>query len=118
MCVTRLFQELWARRPVRWVITFVAGALWWWAMVRLTVQPAKAGPLEGLVAAGGWGLSIIPMHSARWSRGPDGAVVPVREDGASMSRWPWGRVPGPRSRSLPGHDDSAVAREKLARHDG
>ncbi|MGW1274295.1 hypothetical protein [Streptomyces sp. NPDC002491] len=40
-----------------------AGALWWWAVVRLAVAP-DAGVLEGTVAAGGWGLSLLPVHCA------------------------------------------------------
>ncbi|WP_443061779.1 hypothetical protein [Streptomyces sp. NBC_00425] len=70
-----------------------AGALWWWAVVRLAVAP-DAGVLEGAVAAGGWGLSLLPVHcvakaravgavaDGRWRdawRG-DGRGGPARED--------------------------------------
>ncbi|MCT9082178.1 hypothetical protein [Streptomyces fulvoviolaceus] len=37
------------------------GVLWWWAVVRLVLVP-DAGVLEGAVAAGGWGLSLLPVH--------------------------------------------------------
>lgn len=37
------------------------GALWWWAVLRLAVAPG-AGVLEAAVAAGGWGLSVLPVH--------------------------------------------------------
>ncbi|MEU0388085.1 hypothetical protein [Streptomyces chartreusis] len=37
------------------------GALWWWAVLRLVVAPG-AGALEATVAAGGWGLSVLPVH--------------------------------------------------------
>lgn len=37
------------------------GALWWWALARLLLVPG-AGALEGAVAAGGWGLSLLPVH--------------------------------------------------------
>ncbi|MER7896356.1 hypothetical protein ABTX62_09535 [Streptomyces sp. NPDC096046] len=37
------------------------GALWWWAVLRLLATP-EAGALEAAVAAGGWGLSVLPVH--------------------------------------------------------
>ncbi|WP_051735678.1 hypothetical protein [Streptomyces sp. NRRL B-3229] len=37
------------------------GVLWWWAVARLLLSP-DAGALEGAVAAGGWGLSLLPVH--------------------------------------------------------
>ncbi|MHC0428801.1 hypothetical protein ACX6XY_01260 [Streptomyces sp. O3] len=40
------------------------GAVWWWAVLRLAVAPERAGVLEGAVAAGGWGLSLLPVHCA------------------------------------------------------
>ncbi|MFK8910713.1 hypothetical protein [Streptomyces sp. YS-3] len=47
---------------VRWVPALVVGALWWWAVVRLLTVPDETGVLEGAVAAGGWGLSLLPVH--------------------------------------------------------
>ncbi|MFE0703874.1 hypothetical protein [Streptomyces sp. NPDC058872] len=41
-----------------------AGGLWWWAVLRLLFVPDGAGPVEGAVAAGGWGLSLLPVHVA------------------------------------------------------
>ncbi|PKV88319.1 hypothetical protein BX283_5935 [Streptomyces sp. TLI_146] len=49
---------------VRWVPALVVGALWWWAVLRLLTAPGEAGVLEGAVAAGGWGLSLLPVHVA------------------------------------------------------
>ncbi|MBT2394094.1 hypothetical protein [Streptomyces sp. ISL-1] len=40
----------------------VAGGLWWWAVLRLVLVPQQAGLVEGAVAAGGWGLSLLPVH--------------------------------------------------------
>ncbi|MCX4236847.1 hypothetical protein ACH4Y0_41295 [Streptomyces sp. NPDC020707] len=45
----------------RWVLALGAGGLWWWAVIRLAFA-ADAGVLEGAVAAGGWGLSLLPVH--------------------------------------------------------
>ena len=50
------------RRPVRWAIALVLGGLWWWAVLRLAVQPSGTGPVEGAFAVGGWGLSLLPVH--------------------------------------------------------
>ncbi|MFD5339622.1 hypothetical protein [Streptomyces hawaiiensis] len=50
------------------------GALWWWAVLRLVAVP-EAGVLEAAVAAGGWGLSVLPVHCVpkRRARGVVGA---------------------------------------------
>ncbi|MEV7116563.1 hypothetical protein [Streptomyces anulatus] len=53
----------------RWVPALVLGGLWWWAVLRLVLRPEQAGLVEGAVAAGGWGLSLLPVHVA--------SVVPV-----------------------------------------
>ncbi|WP_373302624.1 hypothetical protein [Streptomyces atratus] len=56
----------------RWVPTLVLGGVWWWAVLRLVLEPAHAGLVEGVVAAGGWGLSLLPVHVAA-AAGPTGA---------------------------------------------
>nr|WP_245171573.1 hypothetical protein [Streptomyces decoyicus] len=48
--------------PGRWISGVVVGGLWWWAAVRLVVWPQSAGVVEGVVALGGWGLSLLPVH--------------------------------------------------------
>ncbi|MCQ1580315.1 hypothetical protein [Streptomyces parvus] len=48
----------------RWVPALVLGGLWWWAVLRLVLRPEQAGLVEGAVAAGGWGLSLLPVHVA------------------------------------------------------
>ncbi|MCI3271966.1 hypothetical protein [Streptomyces cylindrosporus] len=50
-----------ARPIVRRGVVLGLGALWWWAVLRLAFVPG-AGVLEGAVAAGGWGLSLLPVH--------------------------------------------------------
>ncbi|MDH6548269.1 hypothetical protein M2164_002517 [Streptomyces sp. SAI-208] len=62
------------------------GALWWWAAARLVLAP-DAGALEGAVAAGGWGLSLLPVHCVPKARAA-GAVA------AGRWRQAW-RVGGP-----------------------
>jgi hypothetical protein len=69
----------WTVRIGRWGLALGAGGLWWWAVIRLAFA-ADAGVLEGAVAAGGWGLSLLPVHcvpkkqavgatgSGRWTR--------------------------------------------------
>ncbi|MFF7442292.1 hypothetical protein [Streptomyces sp. NPDC008122] len=54
-----------------------AGGLWWWAVLRLLLVPGETGPVEGAVAAGGWGLSLLPVHVAASSgrRTPCGAAA-------------------------------------------
>lgn len=50
-----------AGRIARWGAALVLGALWWWGVLRLALVP-DAGALEGAVVAGGWGLSLLPVH--------------------------------------------------------
>ncbi|MFF7333784.1 hypothetical protein [Streptomyces sp. NPDC008150] len=52
---------------VRRVPLIGLAALWWWAVLRLLFAPG-AGTLEGTVAAGGWGLSLLPVHCVAKSR--------------------------------------------------
>ncbi|MCP9957003.1 MULTISPECIES: hypothetical protein [Streptomyces] len=47
----------------------VVGGLWWWAVLRLALVPDRAGLVEGVAAASGWGLSLLPVHVAS-ARGP------------------------------------------------
>ncbi|MGQ4488819.1 hypothetical protein ACN6LM_006402 [Streptomyces sp. SAS_281] len=52
----------------RWVPALVLCGVWWWAVLRLILAPAHAGVVEGAVAAGGWGLSLLPVHVAATAR--------------------------------------------------
>ncbi|MFJ2951274.1 hypothetical protein ACIO8H_27080 [Streptomyces sp. NPDC087226] len=61
---------------VRRGIALVLGALWWWAVVRLLLVPG-AGAVEGAVAAGGWGLSVLPVHCVPKARA-EGALAAGR----------------------------------------
>ncbi len=54
------------RGACRWAVLGL-GVLWWWAVARLALTPG-AGVLEGAVAAGGWGLSVLPVHCAPKAR--------------------------------------------------
>ncbi|MEU4181303.1 hypothetical protein [Streptomyces sp. NPDC026589] len=73
----------------RWVPALVLGGLWWWAVLRLVLRPDQAGLVEGAVAAGGWGLSLLPVHVATV-----GAVTPVRPVSPS-GRPGWSGLFGP-----------------------
>ncbi|MFH8473839.1 hypothetical protein [Streptomyces sp. NPDC018000] len=64
----------------RWVPALVLGGVWWWAVLRLVLEPAHAGLVEGAVAAGGWGLSLLPVHVAA-------TAGPTRASGAGAGRW-------------------------------
>ncbi|WAZ24516.1 hypothetical protein STRCI_005946 [Streptomyces cinnabarinus] len=60
----------------RWGAALGLGVLWWWAVLRLAMAP-DAGVLEGAVAAGGWGLSLLPVHCVPKARAV-GAVATGR----------------------------------------
>ncbi|KAB2591989.1 hypothetical protein F5983_14285 [Streptomyces arboris] len=91
----------------RWVPVLALGGLWWWAVLRLALQPEQAGVVEGAVAAGGWGLSLLPVHVASVASGVFGGA----SGGAGE---PVGRAgPGERerdSRAGPGRLASAPGR--------
>jgi len=81
------------------------GALWWWAAARLVLAP-DAGALEGAVAAGGWGLSLLPVH----------CVPKARAAGAGAAgRWrqAW-RVGGPAGAGQAERADEARALTKAS----
>lgn len=65
-----------AGRIARWGLALGLGAVWWWAVLRLALTP-HAGALEGAVAAGGWGLSLLPVHCMPKARAA-GAVATGR----------------------------------------
>ncbi|MFE1443810.1 hypothetical protein [Streptomyces sp. NPDC058739] len=68
-------------RIARWGAGLGFGALWWWAVVRLAVTP-DAGVLEGAVAAGGWGLSLLPVHCV-----PKGRAAGALATGRWVRAW-------------------------------
>ncbi|WP_098245133.1 hypothetical protein [Streptomyces formicae] len=81
-------------RLVRWLPALGLGALWWWGVLRLALAP-DAGVLEGAVAAGGWGLSVLPVHCVSKARAAGVAGAGARKharrpDGAL--RWPGERT--------------------------
>ncbi|CAL9548715.1 hypothetical protein [Streptomyces sp. enrichment culture] len=46
------------------LVLLVIGGLWWWAALRLALVPDRAGLVEGVAVASGWGLSLLPVHAA------------------------------------------------------
>ncbi|WP_369225963.1 hypothetical protein AB5J52_34365 [Streptomyces sp. R39] len=71
-------------RIVRWGAVLGLTAVWWWAVLRI-VCTGGAGALEGTVAAGGWGLSLLPVNCVPRSRAA-GALGPARWRTAWRSR--------------------------------
>ncbi|AXG80637.1 hypothetical protein [Streptomyces paludis] len=89
----------------RWTLlpAVALGGVWWWAVLRLALEPERTGLVEGAVAAGGWGLSLLPVHVAASRRRRAGRIAeraPEHAPGAAGA----GTVAGP----LPGR---AVGRE-------
>jgi hypothetical protein len=51
-------------RAARCVVGVVGGVLWWGGLLWLVLGPeASAASVRGWVAAGGWGLGLIPLHA-------------------------------------------------------
>ncbi|WP_141207261.1 hypothetical protein [Streptomyces griseorubiginosus] len=82
------------------------GVLWWWAVARLLLSP-DAGALEGAVAAGGWGLSLLPVHCV-----PKGRALGAL--GAGRWRRAWGAGDARRY----GGQGAAVGEERPGRVEG
>ncbi|MFI8826628.1 hypothetical protein [Streptomyces sp. NPDC053431] len=77
-------------------VGLVVGGLWWWAVMRLLLAPGETGPVEGAVAAGGWGLSLLPVHVAASSGRRGGAprwVAAAVTRASSRRRWGGGSDP-------------------------
>ncbi|MEU6895498.1 hypothetical protein ABZ934_27710 [Streptomyces sp. NPDC046557] len=77
---------------MRWLlipVVLTAGVLWWWAVLRLALEPADAGPVEGAIAVGGWGLGLLPVHCVP---GPVRRRPKVTAGGAPSGRASIGRV--------------------------
>ncbi|MFD7665399.1 hypothetical protein [Streptomyces sp. NPDC059788] len=72
--------------PVRLVTGAAAGSLWCWAVLRLTLWPGTPGVVEGAVAAGGWGLSLLPVHCVPWAGRGQGAREGRRRGGGGTGR--------------------------------
>ncbi|MFD8544416.1 hypothetical protein [Streptomyces sp. NPDC059649] len=53
--------------PGRRISAALVGGLWWCAVLRLAFWPQAAGVVEGAVALGGWGLSLLPVHCVPWT---------------------------------------------------
>lgn len=92
-------------RIVRRGAVLAFGAVWWWAALRF-VTGAETGTLEGAVVAGGWSLSLLPVHCVPKLRAV-GAVGP----GRWVAAWRAGSVgevttASPRPRSGAGFDPS------------
>ncbi|MHC3474268.1 hypothetical protein ACYF6T_36985 [Streptomyces sp. 7R007] len=83
-----------ARPIVRWGAVVGLGALWWWAVLRLALSP-HAGALEGAVAAGGWGLSLLPVH-----------CVPKARAAGAVERGRWRRALRATTASPPRRSDA------------
>ncbi|MFD3415860.1 hypothetical protein [Streptomyces cyaneofuscatus] len=92
----------------RWIPALVLGGLWWWAVLRLALRPEQAGAVEGAVAAGGWGLSLLPVHVASMvsgvlggSSGGVGEPVGCAGPGERDSRAGQGRLASALGRLVP-----------------
>jgi hypothetical protein len=65
------------------------GGVWWWAVLRLAFVPEHTGFVEGAVAAGGWGLSLLPVHVAsRASAQTETARKAARRPGPDVEAGP------------------------------
>ncbi|MEU3517733.1 hypothetical protein ABZ770_20995 [Streptomyces sp. NPDC006654] len=82
-------------RMMRWGVALGFTALWWWAVLRIAFAEG-AGVLEATVAAGGWGLSLLPVNCVPRSRAA-GALGPGRWRAAWQGRRPTRASPPLRS---------------------
>ncbi|MFF8035126.1 MULTISPECIES: hypothetical protein [unclassified Streptomyces] len=96
-------------RAVRRGAVLGFGALWWWAVARLLLVP-EAGALEGAVAAGGWGLGLLPVHCMPEDRA-EGALAAGRWRRA----WRSGAVSAPEATAAargPGDESTGGPRDR------
>ena len=94
-----------ARRSLRLAFATLWGLAWCWSMLRVVAEPGQAGPVEEGIAAGGWTLSVLPVHVSWRRRRVFGRAhrpplaLPVHADGApeviAVSPWPTPFPAGP-----------------------
>ncbi|UQI47538.1 hypothetical protein M1P56_25935 [Streptomyces sp. HU2014] len=79
-------RDFWGRCRSRGRLgtALVLGGLWWWAALRALGQPGRGGPVEVFVVAGGWGLSLLPVHCVPWTRRPRRVSRVVRAAAGSL----------------------------------
>lgn len=85
---SHLLRGLW------WLACGTCALVWGYAAWRLAVRPEDCGPLEASVAAGGWGLSVVPVHvterrpARRFARGlpPAGSRPSAQAEGSGWQR--------------------------------
>lgn len=95
-------------RAVRWGAALGLGTLWWWAVARLLLVP-ETGVLEAAVAAGGWGLSVLPVH----------CMPKARAEGAlAAGRWRRAWAPGAATAPGAGTPSAVVTASPRPRPDG
>lgn len=83
-----------AGRIARWGAALGLGALWWWGVLRLALAP-DAGALEGAVVAGGWGLSLLPVHCVPKAEAMRAGCRGARAAGGVATAWgAWGARAG------------------------
>lgn len=76
------------------------GVVWWWAVLRLATGTGSVA-VEGAVALGGWGLSVLPVHCAPETRAA-GAVRTGRWGAAWRAGGLTRTSPRPRSGGVSG----------------
>lgn len=87
-------------RSVRWAAALLFGLMWWWAALRVALEPARSGPFEQGFAAGGWTLSVLPVHAVPRQRRQSPVPVPDRTAGPPAPRLPVPRRPRPADRQV------------------
>lgn len=90
-----------ARITVRWVVAPVMAAVWCWAVADVVARPDEVRPLEATIAAGGWGLSLLPVQCVPQSASHGG----IR---AWRRRWRPAASDPPRTGGLPGETPGGV----------
>jgi hypothetical protein len=98
---SRVFRGLPRRSPLRWALALLV-TLGCWGALFAGLLSARSG--VGLMFAGGWTLSLLPVHSARFRPRPargaarGAALPPVRLSRTGASRteaavraW-WGEI--------------------------
>lgn len=89
MDALRAVRDFPSRHRIRIAAAVVLGIVWWTAVLKLTLQPGPAGFVDGVLAAGGWGLGLIPLHTTeRVRRNGRRAAPPPLLAGERSARTP------------------------------
>lgn len=104
--------------PVRWAVALLLGGAWTGAVIWLAAGPTPLGPTAGVLVAGGWGLSLLPVHCVPGGRGEEEPLAGAERDVGADAVHGTGAHPADDAGAHPAHGAAAHPADDVAAHPG